>query len=232
MPTLPSIGRFAEMLRTLERRDDREMMILAVAYLELGLERLMLEPLHGLHDEASAGQFFNGSGRGGLGVTVKINLAEALGVISAREARELRYIRNLRNTFAHGWDQLNLGDGDVKVDPARLPVWAPADIAEAVTGFHPEKPIALGDPDAVDHDGDRIGRPNYILSDFTGKLICWLPARGENTAPLSDRARVLHSVWDLSMLMLWRGAGSWVDDDSKFGPWDQIHSKRRWSQRK
>lgn len=232
MPTLPSIGRFAEMLRTLEGRDDREMMILAVAYLELGLERLMLEPLHGLQDEASAGQFFNGSGRGGLGVTVKINLAEALGLITAREARELRYIRNLRNTFAHGWDQLNLGDGDVRVDPARLPAWAPADAVEAVTGVRPDKPVTLGDPGGLDHEGEPIGRPNYRLSDFSGNLICWLPARGDTTTPLSDREIVLHSVWDLSMLMLWRGAGSWVDDNSELGPWDQIQSKRRWAQRK
>jgi hypothetical protein len=216
------------MLRSLEDREDREMLILAVAYLELGLERLMLEPLEGLHDEEAASRFFNGAGRGGLGVTVKINLAEALGKISAREARELRYIRDLRNEFAHGWDQLVLGVGDVKVKAQRLPAWEGGDLVEAVVGTRPTTTVpGLGDSGGVDHEGREIGRPNYRVYDYSGQLGFWLPARPDRAEPLSDRELVLHSVWELAMLMLWRSAGAWTEDAMRLNPWEHIEHRRR-----
>lgn len=89
---------------------DRHQAIVAGVDLEESLGRLLAafmadhKPARDLLRQGSAGNF---SGR--------INLAHALGLISRDEFRDLHTMREIRNRFAHGKEQLCFGDEEIRV---------------------------------------------------------------------------------------------------------------------
>ena len=109
-PEKLQITELFELITVLSSESDRGCSLMAVAYLDVELERLLKAFL--VDDVKVVNELFNHTGALGT-FSSRINLAYALGLISKSSRRNLHLLRKIRNTFAHVHLRVDFNDNTI-----------------------------------------------------------------------------------------------------------------------
>ncbi len=142
LPDLSVIENSFPYLEELVFQSDRACGIVAAAMLETRVEQLLRQVLV----QGTEHDLFVAYGPLGS-FAAKINMAAALGLISATEQRELHGVRRIRNDLAHELDQVSFDKEPVKAHLAALQLTRSRLLKEPTTprqDFHSEIAILVG----------------------------------------------------------------------------------------
>ena len=113
--------------RAIDHRDDRVAVITLAALIDVGLERAIKSRMRRLKTDDYNAIF---SGTGPLsGLSAKIRVAYALGIIGPLVRNDLSIINEIRNVFAHAAQSLRLHDNRLWARLARLNAMSHLDIS-------------------------------------------------------------------------------------------------------
>ena len=101
------IKEFSKFLTYFQKETDRGAALVGAAMLDARLERILLMCL--LNNNARKELLFGTTAPLGT-FSAKANLCSALGFITEKESEEIKFIRKIRNEFAHKLDDLSFSD--------------------------------------------------------------------------------------------------------------------------
>jgi hypothetical protein len=183
----------------LPSRSDREVAILAAAYVEICLERLIVA--HAGAGSDSARDDALSATLSDFNISQKIQLAKALAPLPDRAVRQLNTIRTLRNRAAHSWTDFALID----VDAGALQPWTMDEVAELVGTQAQDAAGGI----YRDVSGAAIPDDAWFATGEDESLgaFFWIPERPSGGT--SSRDGYIYTVWELIFMMIAMSIRKW-----------------------
>ena len=126
-PEIELLGKF---LSEFNKESDRGAALAAAAF----LDETLLEILTNYLADVPARKVLLKGANAPLGTfSSRISAAYALGLLEEHEYREINIIRQIRNKFAHGWEEAHFTDGDITSLCGQLPWLGPEELQPSST---------------------------------------------------------------------------------------------------